>query len=104
MTGLMRGAEIGFPQIEFMVRSQSGGARRSTSTSTIFCRPTGTWFHFFEPTPDYVRGYNLPPLRGWFGSASRLERAQARAGGAAVAAGLGRFSGEMRGNREQGWS
>jgi hypothetical protein len=105
MTGLVRGLGIGFPQIEFMVRSQSRA-----------CAPLYVNFHKFSVVPPglgsifssqprtYVRGYNLSRLRCWFGSASRLERAQARAGGAAVVAGLGRFAGEMRGNREQGRS
>src|SRR5580692_9172257 len=73
MTGLMRGVGIGFPQIEFMVCSQSSSQYPVTSNST--------------PGPQKYS-----------------ERAQARAGGAAVAAGLGRFAGEMRRDRQQSGS
>lgn len=28
-------------------------------------RPSETWFHLLRLTPDFVRGYLMPPLRGW---------------------------------------
>src|SRR5579863_5132087 len=29
------------------------------------CRPSGTWFFFWGLPRTYVRGYSMPPLRGW---------------------------------------